>query len=346
MIWARMLAYITGTVDQELLLRNEYLAAENRILRAQSKGRLLLSDAEKATLAEIAHRLGRKALEELAAVAKPDTLLAWYRKLNATKFDGSKFRKSRGRPRVDEETEQLVVRMAKENPGWGYDRIVGSMANLGLRLSDQTVGNILRRHDIPPAPKRKQATSWKDFIRAHMAVLVATDFFTVEVLTLRGLLTYYVLFFIHLESRRICLAGVTRRPDQEWMEQMARNVTMEDAGFLIPYGQKTHLRFQGRGVSPTEGSCRFPLIVLEQTTQPFLATHYSVIPARPSIRQGEEEPVLLALVIALLEFLVYGSGDLRKHASPNHSRASLKLIVEPGLYMLLSFQKASCARKL
>src|SRR5438094_913469 len=170
MIWARMLAYITGTVDQELLLRNEYLAAENRILRAQIKGRLLLSDAEKATLAEIAHRLKRKALEEWAAVAKPDTLLAWYRKLIANKFDGSKFRKSSGRPRVDEETERLVVRMAKENPGWGYDRIVGAMANLGHRLSDQTVGNILRRHDIPPAPKRKQTTSWKDFIRAHMAV--------------------------------------------------------------------------------------------------------------------------------------------------------------------------------
>ena len=94
MIWARMLAYITGTVDQELLLRNEYLAAENRILRAQIKGRLLLSDAEKTTLAEIAHRFKRKALEELAAVAKPDTLLAWYRKLIANKFDGSKFRKS------------------------------------------------------------------------------------------------------------------------------------------------------------------------------------------------------------------------------------------------------------
>jgi hypothetical protein len=107
------------------------------------------------------------------------------------------------------------------------------MANLGLRLSDQTVGNILRRHDIPPAPKRKQVTSWKDFIRAHMVVLVATDFFTVEVLTLTGLITYYVLFFIHLESRRICLAGVTRHPNQEWMEQMARNVTMEDSGFLI-----------------------------------------------------------------------------------------------------------------
>jgi putative transposase len=128
MIWARMLAYITGTVDQELLLRNEYLAVENRILRAQIKGRLLLSDGEKATLAEIAHRLGGKALEELAAVAKPDTLPAWYRKLIATKFDESKFRKSWGRPRVEEKTEWLVVRMAKENSGWGYDRIVGAMA--------------------------------------------------------------------------------------------------------------------------------------------------------------------------------------------------------------------------
>jgi putative transposase len=133
---------------------------------------------------------------------------------------------------VDEETERLVVRMARENPSWGYDRIVGAMGNLGHQLSDQTVGNILRRHDIPPAAQRKQTTSWKDFIRTHMAVLVATDVFTVEVLTLRGLMTYYVLFFIHLESRRICLAGVTRHPDEAWMEQMARNGTMEDSGFL------------------------------------------------------------------------------------------------------------------
>jgi hypothetical protein len=117
--------------------------------------------------------------------------------------------------------------MARENPTWGYERIVGAMANLGYKVSDQTVGNILKRHDIPPAPKRMKATSWKDFIRTHMAVMVGTDFFTVEVLTLRGLKTYYVLFFLHLESRRIWLAGVTRPPDQEWMEQMARNVTSE-----------------------------------------------------------------------------------------------------------------------
>src|SRR5215831_7981827 len=233
MLWARLLAYVTGTINQELLLQNEYLAAENRILRGKIKGRLLLSDGEKVTLAEIAHRLGRMALEDVAVTAKPDTILGWYRKLIAKKFAGSKLHRSVGRPKIDQETERLVLQMARENPSWGYDRIVGALANLGLRLSDQTVGNILRRHDIPPAPKRKQTTSWKDFIRAHMAVLVATDFFTMEVLTLTGLITYYVLFFIHLESRRICLAGVTRHPDQDWMAQMARNVTMEDSGFLI-----------------------------------------------------------------------------------------------------------------
>jgi putative transposase len=134
-----MLAYVTGMVNQELLLRNEYLAAENRILRGQIKGRLLLSEGEKATLAEIAHRLGREALEHLAATANPDTILGWYRKLVANKFDGSRFCRRAGRPRMNEEIERLVAQMAKENPGWGYDRIVGAMANLGHRLSDQTI---------------------------------------------------------------------------------------------------------------------------------------------------------------------------------------------------------------
>ena len=161
MLWARLLAYVTGTVNQELLLRNEYLAAENRILRSQIKGRLLLSDGEKVTLAEIAHRLGRMALKDVAATAKPDTILGWYRKLITNKFNGSRFRERVGRPRVAEEIERLVVRMANENPSWGYDRIVGALANLGDRLSDQTVGNILRSHGLSPAPQRKQTVSWK-----------------------------------------------------------------------------------------------------------------------------------------------------------------------------------------
>lgn len=232
MDWLRMLAYITGTVDQELLLRNEYLAAENRILKGQLKTSLQLTDAERVTLAEIAHRLGRKALEDVASVVKPDTIMGWYRRLLARKFDGSKSRRYPGRPRIDDEIEQLVVRMAKENSDWGYDRIVGAMVNLGYRLSDQTVGNILQRYGIPPAPERKRTTTWTDFIRTHMSVLAGTDFFSVEVLTLRGLVTYYVLFFIHLESRRVEIAGITQHPNEAWMKQIARNVTMDEWGFL------------------------------------------------------------------------------------------------------------------
>ena len=232
MDWVRILAYITGTVDQELFLRNEYLAAENRILKAQLKTPLRLTDAERMTLAEIAHRLGRKALEDVANVVKPDTLLGWYRRLIARKFDGSKSRRYPGRPRINDEIEQWVVRMAKENSDWGYDRIVGAMANLGYRLSDQTVGNILHRNGISPAPARKRTTTWADFIRVHMAVLAGTDFFSVEVLTLRGLVTYYVLFFIRLESRRVEVAGITQHPNEAWMKQIARNVTMDEWGFL------------------------------------------------------------------------------------------------------------------
>ena len=94
------------------------------------------------------------------------------------------------------------------------------------------MGNILRRHGLSPAPKRKQTVSWKDFIRTHRDVLVGMDFFTTEVLTLQGLLTYYVLFFMHLETRRVSRVGLTPYPDQEWMEQQARNLTMEEWGWL------------------------------------------------------------------------------------------------------------------
>jgi len=223
---------VTGLVNQELLLQNEYLAAENRILKTRLQPGWRLSDGERATLAEIGKRLGRKGLQPVARIAKPDTILAWYRKLVAEKFDGSKRRRSPGRPRTSPEIEDLVVRLARENSGWGYDRIVGALANLGHLVSDQTVGNILRRRGIAPVPERRQTTTWKDFIRRHMDVLAATDFFSVEVLTWRGLVTYYVLFFIQLDSRRISIAGITDRPDACWMRQVACNATFEGAGHL------------------------------------------------------------------------------------------------------------------
>ena len=234
MDWKVLLAYITGSVDQALLLRIEYLVTENRILRNQIKGRVRLSESERKTLAEMGKKLGKKILEEVAHIVKPDTILAWHRQLVAQKFDGSQQRTTLGRPRIDAELEALVVRMARENRSWGYDRIVGALANLGCTVSDQTVGNILKRHGMAPAPERKTTTTWQEFIRTHMDVLVATDFLTAEVWTTTGLITYYVLFFIHLASRKVHVAGVTPYPDERWMVQIARNVTMEHWGLLAP----------------------------------------------------------------------------------------------------------------
>jgi hypothetical protein len=168
MDWKTWLAYITGTVDQELWLRNEYLVMENRILRHQLKGRVRLSTGERTVPAEIGQKLGTQALEQVATIVKPNTFLAWHRKLMPQKFGGSPPQKALGRPKIRQELEALVVRMAQENRAWGYDRVVGALTNLGYTISDQSVGSVLKRHGIPPAPERRTATTWKEHIHTHM----------------------------------------------------------------------------------------------------------------------------------------------------------------------------------
>ena len=276
------------------------LLPKNRILRAQLKTPLRLTDAERITLAEIAHRLSRKALEDVANVVKPVTIRGWYRKLVARKFDGSKSRRYPGHPRIDDEIEQLVVRMAKENSNWGYDRIVGAMANLGYTLSDQTVGHILQRHGIPPAPERQRTTTWNDFIRAHMSVLAGTDFCTVEVLTLRGLITYYVLFFIHLESRRVEVAGITSHPNEAWMKQIARNITMDEWGFLENCRYLIHDR-------DTKFTDSFRAIIKSCHVEPLK------LPARsPNLNAYAERWVRSVKEEALSKLILIGEASLRR----------------------------------
>ena len=180
MSWKQLLATISESLDDHLRLRNDYLMAENRILRHQIDGRVQCTDSERKELAEIGAKLGKKALEEIATIAQPDTILAWHRQFADRKVALSAPRKSVGRPRVDKEIEDLVVRMARENRSWGYDRIVGALANLGYTISDQTVANILKRHSIPPVPERKKTVTWLEFVRIHMDVLRATDCLTSE----------------------------------------------------------------------------------------------------------------------------------------------------------------------
>ena len=190
-----------------------------------------LTDAECITLAQLGKEIGRKILGEIASIVKPDAILRWHRRPIAKKFDGSA-KRGHGRPRVMREIEELVVRLATENRTWGYDRIAGALEHLGHKVSDTTIGNILERNGIEPAPKRRTKTTWKEFIDAHKDVLAATDFFTVEVWTRAGLVTHYVLFFIHLASRRLRVAGITTNPTGDWTSQIARNETADDWGFL------------------------------------------------------------------------------------------------------------------
>ncbi len=185
MILHVLIAMVAGWLQRHQQQVISYLQEENRILKAKLQGRRLrLTETERRRLAVLAHPLGRKRLQEVATLVTPDTLLRWYRRLIAQKFDGSMQRRQLGRPRVIEEIEQLVVQMAEENATWGYRRIQGALANLGHRIDAITVRNILRRHHMEPAPQRRKAgMSWAQFLKLHWEVLAATDFFTVEVAT-------------------------------------------------------------------------------------------------------------------------------------------------------------------
>jgi putative transposase len=324
---ARLLAYVTGLVNQELLLQVEYLVAENRILRAHAPARLPLSNEQRSTLAEIGKRLGRKGLAKVALIAKPETILSWFRKLVAQKFDGSKYRSYPGRPRIDGEVEALIVQMARENSGWGYDRIAGALANLGHEISDQTVGNVLRRHGMAPAPKRSETTTWKDFIASHMDVLAGADFFTAEVLTWSGLATYYVLFFIHLETRRVTIAGLTRHPTESWMEQMARNATDESTGCLRELRYVLHDR-------DTKFCASFRSIMRAGGVEPVK------LPARsPNLNAFAERWVRSVKEECLSKLILFGEAPLRRalneylahfHAErPHQGKGNVLLFPEP-----------------
>ncbi len=196
MNWKQLLESVPESVNDELRLRHDYLVAENRILRNQIDGRVNLTDSQRKELAEIGAKLGKQALAEIATVAQANTVLAWHRKFATQAVNSSAPPKAVGRPRVDQEIEEWVIRMARENRSWGYDRIQGALKHLGYTISDQTVGNILKRNGIPPAPERKKTMTWREFVRAHPDVLIATDFFNSEVWGRLRWVVSFIFFFL------------------------------------------------------------------------------------------------------------------------------------------------------
>jgi putative transposase len=232
--WHLLACIVAGYANQEQQRIIDYLRTENTILREKLGSRCLrLSDDQRRRLAEKGKLLGRRLLSNVATLFTPDTILRWHRLLIAIKWDYSD-RKTKpfGRPPVAKKVQELVVRLARENPTWGHDRIQGALDNLGHKLSDRTVASILKSYGIEPAPRRKLNSSWTTFLKSHWDVLAATDFTTVEVWTAKGLVTFYLLFVMKLATRRVVCAGITANPDEPWMKQVARNLTAAHDGFL------------------------------------------------------------------------------------------------------------------
>jgi hypothetical protein len=197
------------------------------LLRNQPRPRL--DPADRVWLAVPSRLLQRERWSAFSV--RPETLLRWHRRLVARRWTYP--HRNPGRPPIADELAALIVRLATDNPTWGYERIQGELLSLGHRVAASTIAKVLRTHGIDPAPRRASAT-WRQFMRQQAASIVACDFFSVDTVSLRRL---FVLFFIHHGTRRVFLAGITTNPNREWVTPCARNVTeeLDSAGLAVNY---------------------------------------------------------------------------------------------------------------
>jgi len=310
-------------MNQHQLQVNDYLREENRVLREQlGDERFRFSDDQRRRLAAKAKELGRKLLAEVATIVTPETLLAWHRRLIAQKYDGTANRRP-GRPRKAAEIEALIVRIAEENRDWGYRRIQGALSNLGPAIARSTIADILDRHGIEPAPERMRKTTWKEFLSRHWELIAATDFFTVEVWTRRGLQRFLVLFFIELSTRKVEIAGIAQVANGLWMSQIARNLTDAVDGILA--GKKYLIHD------------RDPLFTAEflETLETAGVKSVKLPPRSPNLNPHAERFVRSIKESCLNQMIFFGESSLRiavqnfvahYHAERNHQGLANQLI--------------------
>src|SRR6478672_5565576 len=337
-----VLIAVAGWMNQRQLQMIEYLREENRVLREQlGDRRLRLTDDQRRRLAARAKGLGRKVLAELATIVTPETLLRWHRRLIAQKYDGSGHR-SPGRPRTAASVEDLVVHMAEQNRDWGYRRIQGALSNLGHKLARSTIADILQRHGMEPAPERTRKTTWKEFLKQHWDLIVAADFFTIEVWTTKGLQRFIVLFFIELSTRRVEIAGISATANGLWMSQIARNLTDSVDGLLMGNRYLIH--------------DRDPLF-----TEEFLATlknagvkSVKLPPRSPNLNAHAERFVRSIKESCLERLILFGETSLRTaiqnftaryHSERNHQGLGNRLI-QPDPDHLVNTGAVQCQERL
>ena len=317
-----LLAFFAGWVNREQHAVIEYLKAENRVLRSKLGGRRLrFTDAERRRLGRKGRAIGRRALQEVGCVVAPDTILRWYRELVAKKYTPRRGR--RGRPAIASAVRRLIVRMASENGSWGYGRIQGALKNLGCVVGRTTIKRILVSEGFAPAPIRGRSTPWKAFIQAHWDGLAAMDFFTVEALTVVGLVRYHVLFVIDVASRHVHICGVRHRPTGRWMHQIARNLTDAEDGFLL--GKRFVLH--DRDPLFTDA---FRQVLKDEQIEPLR------LPAKsPNLNAYAERFVLSVKSECLNKLIIFGEAHLRSvladfsahyHSERNHQGVCNKLL--------------------
>jgi len=234
-LWPLLLLAVVCRRHQALIDELAYVRAEADYYRSLAPpGRMTFTDTWRRRFAELGLRVGWSRLAEIATVAHPKTIQKWYRTVVC---GGGSARKAMGRPKIPAATERLVVRMATENPSWGQLRIRGELKKVGITIAARTIAAILKRNGLPTRPHRPDQRRWQPFVLGNLDEIVATDFFTTKVWTLFGMKEVYVLFFIHLGSRRVHIAGVTDHPNEAFMVQTARNMTWLD-GWLSEVGAR------------------------------------------------------------------------------------------------------------
>jgi len=238
-----MLAY---GLNERMARKTEYLREENRVLKealraATCKSRIPLTNEQRRRLATKGKALTPEEREECCQIVRPSTILAWFRQFVARKYDSSHVRRP-GRPRKANDIRKLVLRIACENPGWGYTKIRDALRGVKIEIGRTTVANMLAKAGIEPAPERNCKRTWKQFLKNHWETLYACDFFSVEVLGMFGTVRYMVFFVIEMKSRVVQVAGIRIAPDGTWMLQMARNLLDPEDGFLRKASHLIHDR--------------------------------------------------------------------------------------------------------
>ena len=242
LVLRRVLAWLVWSNEHAKDLEIVVLRHQLQVLR-RPVGRPRFRWSNRLFLAAASHHLARETWR--AFLVTPQTVLRWHRELVRRRWSRGTGRRP-GRPSLAEATRALILRLARENPRWGYQRIQGDLAKLGLRVSATAIRTLLGRHGLGPAPRRG-GVRWRVFLRRQAASILACDFFTVETVWLK---TLYVLFFIELGSRRVHVSGCTAKPDATWVTQQARNLVLQrpelDGGKcldrLILFGERRLLR--------------------------------------------------------------------------------------------------------